>query len=205
MIALTAVLCKGRSASLMVEICRHGNVSRILLPPNFGPSGALLDCDKKILRRVRFFRSRIPQPPAPRGRWDRTLRRKLIPTGPTQVGPFLFGGCTLLFPGRDVVSKGDESANPADRLEHDTSDTVLRQAGPWCDAGSITSRFRGRAQLSLRSPPLDTPVGVSGNDEIVDDERLQLLQRRIGCAAHRAGLVARAVLHIDDGGIDAIP
>jgi hypothetical protein len=60
-------------------LCRpvHGTQSitstsgKIIMPPDFGQSGAVLDCDQDETAMTRSFRHRIPQPPAPRGRQDR--------------------------------------------------------------------------------------------------------------------------------------
>src|ERR1700736_5975439 len=100
MIAPTARGCKGRVASpggdllcpMLPRTCRHGIVSgnhnTAPLPPSARPCG--LRKDHPAL--ARSFRFRIPQPPAPRGRRDRACSQVVYPhTGPTKVGPFVFG------------------------------------------------------------------------------------------------------------------
>ena len=73
------------------ETGRHRIVSGIIIPPNFRPATALLDCEKTISALARSFRHRIPQPPAPRGCQDRAYSQCSYPhTGPTRVGPFSF-------------------------------------------------------------------------------------------------------------------
>ena len=73
---------------------RHGIVSGIIIPPNFRPSTAVVDCDKQILRWPGPFSSGFlsPQPPGAVGIGP--VRRIVYPhPGPTKVGPSSFWGC----------------------------------------------------------------------------------------------------------------
>jgi hypothetical protein len=79
------------------ESDRHGIVSGIIIRPHFRPSTALLDCEKVILRWPGPFGTGFlsPQPPGVVGIGP--VRRIVYPhTGPTKVGPFLFGLSILI-------------------------------------------------------------------------------------------------------------
>ena len=78
MIALTDAVRKGSlGANLRAkrgessDLSRHGIVSGITIQPFFRQPPAALDCEKHCTALARFFRFRIPQPPAPRDRRDR--------------------------------------------------------------------------------------------------------------------------------------
>ncbi|WP_256849203.1 hypothetical protein, partial [Pantoea sp. Ft+CA_17] len=58
MIAPPALHCKGAIGHRPTETVCHAIVRGILLPPEFRPAEAVSDCEKKILRRARFFRLR---------------------------------------------------------------------------------------------------------------------------------------------------
>src|ERR1700682_1820649 len=107
---LQEALCKyrRRRSRLSAETWGHGIVSGIIFLPHFRPSTAPLPCEKKILRWPGPFGSGFlsPQPPGAVGIGP--VRRGANPhTGPTRVGPFLFGGCLIACASDAPVKDGD--------------------------------------------------------------------------------------------------
>src|SRR6266404_2057723 len=68
-----------------------GSLAKIIIPPNFRPATALLDCEKTILRWPGPFGSGFLSPQPPGVVRIGPVRRNYPHTGPTRVGPFLFG------------------------------------------------------------------------------------------------------------------
>src|ERR1700687_4406113 len=77
------------------KTCRHGIVSGIIIPPNFRPAPALLHGEKRILRWPGPCGSGFLSPQPPGVVRIGPVRRIVIPTGPTRVGPFSFWGCWI--------------------------------------------------------------------------------------------------------------
>src|ERR1700753_65463 len=91
----------------IVRFYRHGIVSGIIIRPHLRQPHALLTWEHTITAFARFFRPRIPQPPAPRGRRGRAYAATT--RGPTRVGPFLFGASVI--PGRSRSRANPESGD----------------------------------------------------------------------------------------------
>ena len=90
---------------------RHANVNGAIMPPHFRLEGAVLHRYNRDLRWPGPFGSRIPQPPAPRGRRDRAYSRKrLISRGPTRVGPFFVVFYSPLVESADVQRRATAQA-----------------------------------------------------------------------------------------------
>src|SRR6266404_2517715 len=67
-----------------------GSLAEIIIPPNFRPATALLDCEKRILRWPGPFGSGFLSPQPPGVVRIGPVRRNYPHTGPTRVGPFSF-------------------------------------------------------------------------------------------------------------------
>ena len=91
-------LCKGY---------RHGIVSGIIIRPYFRQAPAALGCDNTILRWPGPFGSGFLSPQPPGVVRIGPVRSSLsLNTGPTRVGPFLFGDCANTSDSRESYEPG---------------------------------------------------------------------------------------------------
>ena len=133
------------------ETHRHGIVSEnhntAQLPP-IDRRPALRNGSPALARSFRF---RIPQPPAPRGRQDRAGSQVVYPhTGPTRVGPFLFGIAVFLSGRRDVPSpiEGRHSAARVKRASPESITTIgSRDSGPAPSKSALADLANDIAEL----------------------------------------------------------
>src|ERR1700736_1904641 len=92
-------MCGASADPIRPEYTVTGSLAEIIMPPNFRPATAPLDCEKEPLRWPGPFGSGFlsPQPPGVVGIGP--VRRVVYPhTGPTRVGPFSFW--VAVFPAR---------------------------------------------------------------------------------------------------------